>query len=513
LNHLPIAPILLPLIAGSVLLLSTRWAATARQAFSLASVVGQLAVAITLFVAVREGPVLVYALGGWTPPFGIVLVVDRLAAALLVLTGIVACASLLYAVARDTEASSPRFHALFQFQLLGIQGAFLTGDLFNLFVFFEVLLIASYALLLHGLTADRVRAALHVVVLNLIGSALFLLGVALIYGVAGTLNLADLARVMPSLTSADAPLARTGALLLLVVFALKSALLPLGFWLPRAYGAAAAAVAALFAVLTKVGVYAVLRVYPLAFGPQAGELANVAQAWILPLALATLAFGALGVLAARSLRIAAGWVVVYSVGSLLVAVALFTEGGYAAAVYYLVHSTLASAALFLVVDLVAGDRITAGDRLDIADAMPHGALLGSFFIVTAVAVAGLPPLSGFVGKVLILDASSAHPAAALIWSSLLGAALVVIVALSRAASAVFWRTLPPSGDARATRPSLPALAAPTAILGCIAALVAWGGSATTFAQAVARDLANPAAYVAAVLGGSHAQPDDRRRLP
>ena len=133
-NHLPIAPILLPLIAGSVLLLSTRWPATARHAFSLAAVVAQLAVAITLLVTVTDGPIRVYALGGWAPPFGIVLVVDRLAAALLVLTAIVACASLLYAVARDTETSAPRFHALFQFQLLGIQGAFLTGDLFNLFV-------------------------------------------------------------------------------------------------------------------------------------------------------------------------------------------------------------------------------------------------------------------------------------------------------------------------------------------------------------------------------------------
>ncbi len=511
-NHLPIVPVLLPLIAGSVLLLSTRWPAIARHGFSLAAVVAQLAVAITLFVTVTDGPIRVYALGGWAPPFGIVLVVDRLAAALLVLTGIVACASLLYAVARDTETSAPRFHALFQFQLLGIQGAFLTGDLFNLFVFFEVLLIASYALLLHGLTADRVKAALHVVVLNLIGSALFLLGVALIYGVAGTLNFADLARVIPTLTSADAPLARTGALLLLVVFALKSALLPLGFWLPRAYGAAAAAVAALFAVLTKVGVYAVLRIYPLAFGPQAGELANVAAAWLLPLALATLAFGALGVLAARSLRIAAGWIVVYSVGSLLVAVAMFSADGYAAAIYYMMHSTLASAALFLVVDLVADSRTSAGDRLDTADAMPHGALLGSFFFVTAVTVAGLPPLSGFVGKVLILDAASGHPAAALIWSSLLGAALVVIVALSRAGSAVFWRTLSRTDDARAPRPSLAALAAPAAILGCVVALVAWGGSATAFAQAVGRDLANPAVYIDAVLGGGQAQPDDRRRL-
>ena len=511
-NHLPIVPILLPLIAGSVLLLSARWSAAARNGFGVGAVVMQLVVAIMLLMAAVEGPIRVYALGGWAPPFGIVLVVDRLASALLVLTGIVACASLLYAVARDSQACAPRFHALFQFQLLGIQGAFLTGDLFNLFVFFEVLLIASYALLLHGLTTDRVKAAVHVVVLNLIGSGLFLLGIALIYAVAGTLNFADLARVMPSLTSADAPLMRIGALLLLVVFALKSALLPLGFWLPRAYGAAAAAAAALFAVLTKVGVYAMLRVYPLAFGPEAGEVANVAAAWILPLALATLAFGALGVLASTSLRIAAGWIVVYSVGSLLVAVALFSEAGYAAAMYYMVHSTLASAALFLVVDLIAGYRASAGDRLDSVDAMPHAALLGSMFFVAAMTVAGLPPLSGFVGKILILDAASGHPAVAVIWGSLLGAALLVIVAFARAGSAVFWRTLPATSGEPPPRPPLAALAAPAAILGCVAALVVWGGNATAFAQAVGRDLANPGGYIEAVLGGGYAQSDERRRL-
>jgi multicomponent K+:H+ antiporter subunit D len=204
--------------------------------------------------------------------------------------------------------------------------------------------------------------------------------------------------------------------------------------------------------------------------------------------------------------------VLYSVGSLLVAVALFSEAGYAAAIYYTVHSTLASAALFLVVDLVAGDRTTAGDRLDTADAMPHGALLGSLFFVTAVTVAGLPPLSGFVGKILILEAAGGHPAAALIWSSLLGAALIVIVAMARAGSAIFWRTLARSEGAPPPRPSLAALAAPAALLGCVAALVAWGGSATAFAQAVGRDIANPHRYIDAVLGGDHPQPDDRRRL-
>ena len=397
-------PVLLPLVTGSLLLLTSRLAEGLRRAVGFAATLALLPIALLLMAQVADGSHVVYALGGWQPPFGIVLVADRLSALMLLLTAIVALASQVYA-GDGQDTAGPQFQALFQFQLLGINGAFLTGDLFNLFVFFEVLLIAFYTLLLHGLGPQRVGAAVHVVVLNLIGSALFLFAVGTLYGVTGTLNFADLARVIPELDAETAPLARSGALLLLGVFALKAALLPLGFWLPRSYAAALGATAALFAVLTKVGVYAILRVFPLAFGPEAGELAGVASPWVLPAALATLAFGALGVLAARALREAAGWLVVYSVGTLLVAIGLFSEAGYAAAVYYTAHSTLVSAALFLLADVVARQRSVGGDRLDVVDSMPHAGLLGSLFIVAAVAMAGLPPLTGFAGKIMILDAA------------------------------------------------------------------------------------------------------------
>jgi multicomponent K+:H+ antiporter subunit D len=350
------------------------------------------------------------------------------------------------------------------------------------------------------------------VVLNLIGSALFLFAVGTLYGVTGTLNLADLARVMPLLGPDVAPLARSGALLLLGVFALKAALLPLGFWLPRAYAAATGATAALFAVLTKVGVYAILRIYPLVFGEGAGEVANVAAAWVLPVALLTLAFGALGVLAAQTLRSMAGWMVVYSVGTLLVAVGLFTEAGYAAAVFYMAHSTLASATVFLLADLVAGQRASAGDRLDVADAMPHGMLLGGLFLVTAVTVAGLPPLSGFVGKLMVLEAAQPAPGAVVNWSVLLVAALVVIVAVARAGSALFWRTAPGPADAATPRPDARAVGAVAGLLACLVGLVAWGGAATSFAWSTARQLADPSGYVTAVLGPDAAAWEQRRSL-
>ena len=300
---------------------------------------------------------------------------------------------------RDDERG-PQFHALFQFQLLGINGAFLTGDLFNLFVFFEVLLIASYALLLHGLgrAACRRRAARRRAEPDRLRAV----------PDRGRHAVRRDRHAQPrrprardaALEPDDAPLARSGALLLLVVFALKAALLPLGFWLPRAYAAATGAIAALFAVLTKVGVYAILRVYPLVFGAERRRARRTSRR---PGCCRRARRRSPSVRSAcwpraRCAR-SAGWMVVYSVGTLLVAVGLFSEAGYAAAIYYTAHSTLASAALFLVADLVARQRSAGGDRLDVVDAMPHGDLLGSLFFVAAVTVAGLPPLSGFVGKI------------------------------------------------------------------------------------------------------------------
>ena len=508
-SHLIMLPLLLPLVTGSLLLFTSRLAEGTRRATGLAATLALLPVALLLLSQVADGSYVVYALGDWRPPFGIVLVADRLSVLLLLLTAIVAVASQVYA-GDGQDTAGPQFQALFQFQLLGINGAFLTGDLFNLFVFFEVLLIAFYTLLLHGLGPQRVGAAVHVVVLNLIGSALFLFAVGTLYGVTGTLNMADLARVIPELDADTAPLARSGALLLLGVFALKAALLPLGFWLPRSYAAALGATAALFAVLTKVGVYAILRVFPLAFGPAAGELADVAAPWLLPAALATLAFGALGVLAARSLREAAGWLVVYSVGTLLVAIGLFSEAGYAAAVYYIAHSTLVSAALFLLADVVARQRGAGGDRLDVVNSMPQAGLLGSLFIVAAVAISGLPPLTGFAGKIMILDAARDSGMAAVTWSILLVAALVVIVALARTGSALFWRT----GDGHSASPAMPpaslrALAPIGLLLGAVVVMVICGGKVTTYAWSTAAQIAQPSAYVEAVLGTSA---DDRRSL-
>jgi len=507
-NHLPVLPILLPLLAGCVLLLAERAPAALRRGFAVVATLVLLLLGVGLLRAAAGGEYLVYALGDWPAPFSIVLVVDRLSAALVLLTAVVAVASLAYAIVRDADAVGPHFLALFQFQLLGITGALLTGDLFNLFVFFEIMLIASYTLLLHGMGAARVKAALHVVVLNLIGSALFLFAVGLIYAATGTLNLADLARVMSTVAATDVPLARAGALLLLVVFALKAALLPLSFWLPPAYAASNAAVAALFAMLTKVGVYAILRIYPLAFGAEAAALADVARPWVLPLALATMLFGALGVVAARDLRVAVGWLAVCSVGTLLVAVGLFSESGYAAAIYYLPHSTLVAAAAFLVADLVIAQRGAAGGRLGPVVPLREAGLLGGLAGAVAIAAAGLPPLSGFFGKVMVIEAAHEHVAAPWIWAAVLLTSLIVIVALARIGSALFWRPGESRGEAARADPR--AVLATSVPIGALVLLVAGGGPATQFAQATAAQLAAPGGYVEAVLGARAGANESRR---
>jgi multicomponent K+:H+ antiporter subunit D len=511
-SHLLILPIVIPLLAGSVLLLARRLSHGWRRAIGIAATLALLPIALSLLSRVADGMHLVYALGAWPPPFAIVLVADRLAAFMLLVTAVVALAAVVYSSDRD-DAAGPQYHALFQFQLMGINGAFLTGDLFNLFVFFEVLLIAFYALLLHGRGAQRIGASIHVVVLNLIGSALFLFAVGTLYGVTGTLNLADLSRVLPTLGPDEAALARSGALLLLGVFALKAALLPFGFWLPRAYGAATAGSAALFAVLTKVGVYAILRIYALVFGPEAGAVAGVASPWVLPAALATLAFGALGALGSRRLREAAGWLAVYSVGTLLVAVGMFTEAGYAAAVYYTAHSTLAGAALFLMADVVTRLRAAEGDRLDVPDRMPQKAVTGSLFLLIAIAVAGLPPLSGFPGKVMVLRAASAAGTATWTWSVMLSSTLLVVVALSRAGSALFWRTNEVPYGAPGTAVPRRAFWVVGGLLACVIGLVIFGGAVMRYSEDAARQLADPSSYRWAVLGGPEGLvPDDRRSV-
>ena len=336
-----VMPLVIPALTAAFLVLALRHTLPGQRIVSVGAAAAQLAIAIGLFIAAEDGATRAYLLGNWPVPFGIILVLDRLAATMLLLSGILGL-TVVVASLGAWDQRGRHFHALFQFQLLGINGAFLTGDLFNLFVFFEVLLIASYGLMLHGGGTARLKAGFHYVAINLIGSTVFLFAVGIIYAVTGTLNMADLAAKVPQVSQPGmSALLATGALLLLTVFAIKSAMVPLHWWLPSTYGSTSPPAAALFAIMTKVGAYSIIRVYTLIFGAEAGPLAGIAAPWLIPAGLLTLVLGTIGVLASRvvarpdllSRRRLHG----HAADRHRAAIA---EAGLAAALYYAVQSTL-----------------------------------------------------------------------------------------------------------------------------------------------------------------------------
>ena len=441
-QHLITLPILLPLIAGIILLLPPcgkslvlrRWVATFMALFTC------IASLLLLNTVLADGP-LVYAIGEWQPPFGIVLFADPLAVLLTILTSFLTLVTVIYASRADDKAGS-FYHPLTHFLLMGVNGAFLTGDLFNLFVFFEVLLIASYALMMHKKDKHTTKAALHYVILNLVGSSIFLIALGTLYGVMGTLNIADMAVKVGALQGDDIYLAKIGGLMLLIVFSLKAALLPLHLWLPATYGRAMPVVAAQFAIMTKVGVYAIMRVFTVIFGEQAGELSGLASQWLWPLALVTLVVGAVGVLAAEDLRRLSANLVIVSVGTLIAMVALNSEQATAVAIFYMIHSTIACAAMFLVADMIALQRGKVQDRFVNSRSVAEPKLLGFCFVIAAIALAGLPPLSGFIAKLWLLQSSYSVGVAWAFWPLYLLGSLATLVALSRAGTSLFWHDHP-----------------------------------------------------------------------
>ncbi len=490
-THWPVIPFLLPAAtACALVLLSGRL--VAQRVLSLASAVLLLAVCAVLVRQADTGAIAVYAMGAWPAHLGIVFVVDRLSAWMLLLTTVIALASLLHAV-QGRDAYGAHFHPLFQFQIMGLNGAFLTGDLFNLFVCFELMLMASYCLLQHGGGGARLEAGIHYVVLNLVGSALFLIAASLLYRVAGTLNLADLARVLPQAAPAQIPWVQAAAALLLVVFLLKAAIAPLHLWLPGTYVVAAGPVAALFPVLTKVGAYAILRVTTLVFGTSAAM--DPMQAVVLPLALVTVAIAALGALASRSLRPLAAWLALGSTAMLLVAFGLFRQTGIGAGLFYLPASTFAISALFVLTDYIAEARGASADCLCRAPPMPGAGRLGVLLLLVAMALLGLPPLAGFIGKLLILRGADGM---AWVWGVVLVASLLQLVAVARAGVRLFWAV---SEEPAPVGPvSLWRLAPVIGLLIGVALLSVFAAPAERYARLAAAQVLTPADYIGAVLG-------------
>jgi multicomponent K+:H+ antiporter subunit D len=535
-DQLVIVPVLLPVLTGAALLLVDERRHTLKAAINVISTIGLALVALTLLnyadtQTETNTPVTsVYLLGNWPAPFGIVLVLDRLSAMMLVLVAMLALATVVYSLAR-WDRSGPHFHTLFQFLLMGVNGAFLTGDLFNLFVFFEVMLASSYGLVLHGSGQTRIKAGMHYVVVNLAASALFLIGVAMIYGVTGTLNMADLSVRIGDVPASDRMLLDAGAGILGIAFLVKAGMWPLGFWLPTAYNAAAAPVAALFAILSKVGVYVLLRLSPLFFGVEAGASSGFGDSWLLVGGMVTIAFGAIGVMASLAKGRLAGYYILVSSGTVLAAIGIANVSATAGALYYMVSSTLAISAFFLVIELI--DRVqdpsagvlavtldAYGEDLEEEEAeeevgvvIPSTlAILGLCFACCGLLMAGLPPLSGFIGKFALLTAllnpeglTEGGGLSLSIWIFvilLVLSGLAAMISMTRAGIQAFWAPI----EGVVPRVLLVEILPIAFLLSLCVALTVFGGPVMRYMDQTAQALHTPHTYIRNVMTAPRVEP-------
>lgn len=501
-NHLLVLPIVLPaMTAGLLLLLGNRLGLV--RGVSIVSTLITFLIAATLVGQASSGNIQSYALSDWTAPFGIVMVLDRFSSMMVLLTAVIAVAVVLYAM-RDWDQRGRFFHALLQFQLMGINGAFLTGDLFNLFVFFEVLLIASYSLLVYGLGQQRLRATIHYVVINLTGSALFLIAVGTLYGVLGTLNMAHLAERLTAVPPGDVAIVQAAGLVLLGVFGIKAALFPIYFWLPAAYSSASAPVAALFAIMTKVGVYAIVRSVTLIFGAPGAATLGFTEPWLFWVALITLALAALGALAAKRLLNLVAYLTVASVGTMLIAFAAGGVAGLSGALYYMPHSTIIVALLFLLAERISVVRGADEDELVSGAHLAQGPLLGALFLLAAAVAAGLPLSAGFLGKLMILESLTDSTVRAAGWTVILVASLLTLVALSRAGSTLFWKASKPAMMNPPRTLSTQWMAIVWLSLASLV-LVVFAAPIQRYTLAMAQQLYSPSTYIKSIVGSTESR--------
>ena len=451
-EHTPIFSILIPAITAFILVLlgnpgsgslAQDWRQPWRRGISYTSGLLGLFTAVNYLIFASSGQISVYNLGEWAAPFGIVLVLDQLSALMLVLTYGLAVPVMWFA-SKEWDERGRYFHAMCHFLLMGLTGAFLTGDLFNLFVFFEILLMASYVLLLHGQGKARFQLGIHYVTINLLASALFLIGLGMIYGSVGSLNMADVARLMPLLEGDQHRIAVAGGLLLFTVFGIKAAMLPVGFWLPKTYAVATTPVAALFTIMTKVGIYAILRVNGTVFDDVISR--EILQYILLPIGLITSVYGVIGAMGAERLRRFIGFMILSSVGTILIAISLFNTLAWAAALYYLVHSTIIAAAFYILSGWITSQRGEFKDHFKIAPQMKQHKVVALTYFTIALMMAGLPPFSGFLGKVFILQATAHSPYQLLIIVTVLVVSLLSIIAFTRVGFVIFWRATKPEDN-------------------------------------------------------------------
>jgi len=489
-NRLLALPIALPLAAAAMSILCGRWRA-AQRVIGLVTLTSLVAVSAAVLIHVdTEGPLASQA-GGWEAPLGITLVADRLAAIMLVLSLVMLLAVLVYAIGQgEAERDHVGFHPVYLTLAAGVSGAFLTGDMFNLFVSFEVMLTSSYVLLTLGGRRDQVRTGMTYVVVSLVASALFLTVLGFVYASTGTVNLADLSGRFAELPAATR---QALALLVLVVFGIKAAVFPLFFWLPDSYPTAPMAVTAVFAgLLTKVGVYAIIRTQTvlLPADDRPGTL-------LLVVAGATMLIGVLGAIAQNDIKRILSFHIVSQIGYMVMGLGFFTVAGLAGALLYIVHHIIVKTTLFLTGGLV--ERLAGTGHLDRLGGLVRTApLVAVLFLIPALSLAGIPPLSGFVAKLALVDAGVSTQEWAIVAVSLL-VSLLTVFSMTKIWAGAFWGEVEASDGGR----RLPVLmVAPTAVLTALGLAVAlFAGPLYGLSERAADDLLDSTAYVQAVLGG------------
>ncbi|MBN1929124.1 MAG: Na+/H+ antiporter subunit D [Chlorobiaceae bacterium] len=435
-NLLVALPILLPLVTALVML-PFRERPGVQRGLGLGASLAQAAVAVALLSRVYAGGILTLQAGGWAAPFGITLVADLLSAVMVAATALIGLTTSIYSLGSiDREQERFFFHPLMQLLLVGINGAFLTGDLFNLYVWFEVMLISSFVLLALGGSPRQLEGSVKYVTINLLSSAIFLSAVGILYGVAGTLNMADLSARLPMIEQRD--LLSVVAVLLLVTFGVKAAIFPLFFWLPASYHTPPVAVSAIFAgLLTKVGVYAIMRVFTTVFtGPESEAIFRILL-WIAPL---TMVVGVLGAAAQYDLRKLLSFHIVSQIGYMLFAIAIQSPLAIAGGLFYIVHNIVAKTSLFYISGIVR-HKSGAFQLKKIGGLYSTEPLLAALFLVSALALAGIPPLSGFWAKLMVIRAGleSGHY---FVTAAALAVSLLTLFSMTKIWNEAFWKDDP-----------------------------------------------------------------------
>jgi multicomponent Na+:H+ antiporter subunit D len=491
-----ILPILIPMLTGIVAVLAYRWH-RAQGWLGLLGASALLGAAIGLLTDVWHRGIQVAQIGNWVAPYGITLVADLFSAIMVTLAGIIGFAVAVYSLANiDPARVKFGYHPLYHFLLMGVCGAFLTGDLFNLYVWFEVMLMASFVLLALGGEQGQLEGAIKYVTLNLMSSALFLAAMGILYGLVGTLNMADLARKLNG--AAQPGLATTLAMLFLIAFGIKAAIFPLFFWLPASYHTPPVAVSAVFAgLLTKVGVYALIRVFTLIFTRDIAFTHTL----ILILAGLTMVTGVLGAVAQNEFRRVLSFHIVSQIGYMIMGLGLFTPLGLAASVFYIAHHIIVKTNLFLVSGVV--ERLSGTFELKklggLYQTHPGLALL---FLVPAMSLAGLPPLSGFFAKLGLIQAGLPLEQYAIVGIAL-GVSLLTLFSMLKIWNEAFWKPLADNQPAADNRPTPIALFAPIVLLATLTLVIGFGaGPIFALALRAGEELMNPAGYIQAVLGGT-----------